>query len=182
MIKIKKILFIDTETGGLDPKKHSLLSIGLVCWDNGKITKSKEIFIKENNYIVTPDALEINKINVSNLNEIGITKEEADFQIKHFISCNFGRKEIIIGGHNTHFDMNFLKENNLDNFKYNYRYIDTASILNFFYFLGLTKKNLSNLKIACEAFKINNENPHSALSDAIATAELFTELILFMKE
>ena len=29
-----RLLFIDTETGGLDPEKHSLLSVGFVVWDS----------------------------------------------------------------------------------------------------------------------------------------------------
>lgn len=31
-----KLLFVDTETGGTDEKKHSLLSVGLIYWENGK--------------------------------------------------------------------------------------------------------------------------------------------------
>ena len=29
-----RLLFIDTETGGLNPEKHSLLSVGFVVWDS----------------------------------------------------------------------------------------------------------------------------------------------------
>ncbi len=32
-----KLLFIDTETGGLDPDKHSLLSIAMVVWEDMEI-------------------------------------------------------------------------------------------------------------------------------------------------
>ena len=32
-----KLLFIDTETGGINEKENSLLSIALICWENKKI-------------------------------------------------------------------------------------------------------------------------------------------------
>ena len=52
MIKKQKnevFLFVDTETGGVDPNKHSLLSIGLCLWSvrEGIIDKT-ELFIKHN--------------------------------------------------------------------------------------------------------------------------------------
>ena len=50
----KKILFIDTETGGIDPNSTSLLSIGLVAWSNGEILDEKiDKFLDETLYIVT---------------------------------------------------------------------------------------------------------------------------------
>ena len=58
----KKLLFIDTETGGIDCGKHSLLSIGLVVWDNDQgIIDSTEILIKNKEYVVTKEAQRINK-------------------------------------------------------------------------------------------------------------------------
>ena len=48
---MNRILFIDTETGGINPNKHSLLSIGLVVWDqdNGIIYEN-EFYIKSEKY------------------------------------------------------------------------------------------------------------------------------------
>ena len=42
-----RLLFIDTETGGLDPQKHSLLSLALVVWEKREILDSKEFLIND---------------------------------------------------------------------------------------------------------------------------------------
>lgn len=49
-----RLLFIDTETGGLDPHKHSLLTIGVVVWDE----KLGELYSDE--YAVFSDTYTIN--------------------------------------------------------------------------------------------------------------------------
>ena len=51
----------DTETGGLDPNKHSLLSIGFVVWDaiDGELF-SDEYYVYSENYCVTKTAARLN--------------------------------------------------------------------------------------------------------------------------
>ena len=57
-----RLVFIDTETGGTDPHKHSLLSIGIVVWDKTLgIIAEKEYFVKNTRYYVTKEAQKINK-------------------------------------------------------------------------------------------------------------------------
>ncbi len=46
-MKADKILFIDTETGGLDPASHSLLSLALVVWKELEARASIEILIND---------------------------------------------------------------------------------------------------------------------------------------
>lgn len=38
-----RLLFLDTETGGLNEFEHSLLTMGMVVWENGKIIAKKEL-------------------------------------------------------------------------------------------------------------------------------------------
>ena len=71
-----KLIFLDTETGGVDPRANSLLSIGLVIWENKKIITEKEFLVKEKNYNVTAQAMEINKINLDELKKKGLEKSE----------------------------------------------------------------------------------------------------------
>jgi len=63
----ERLLFIDTETGGIDPYVHSLLSIGLVVWENGQILAQKEIFVNDGVLNVTQSALLVNQINMDTL-------------------------------------------------------------------------------------------------------------------
>ena len=52
-----RYVFIDTETGGTIPQKHSLLQIGLVIWDyNDGIIAKKKFFIKHKRKFVNKEA------------------------------------------------------------------------------------------------------------------------------
>ncbi|MFZ1613213.1 MAG: hypothetical protein WAT51_03515, partial [Holophaga sp.] len=52
-------LFVDTETGGLDSQRHSLLSIGLVLGDEGVVRHSLELFLKHDTYVVDGAAMKV---------------------------------------------------------------------------------------------------------------------------
>ena len=66
-----RYVFIDTETGGTIPQKHSLLQIGLVIWDyNDGIIAKKQFFIKHKRYFVTKEAKKINKFNREEHNKL----------------------------------------------------------------------------------------------------------------
>jgi len=175
-----KILFIDTETGGLDPNKHSLLSIGLVLFEDNAIIDSTEIYIKEEEYRVTPYAMKINGINLYELYEKGVSPDIAVEKIIDFVSNN-DEKKIIVGGHNVNFDIGFLKQLFAKTpYSYNkyisHRYIDVASILKIFTDVKYFDKEVHSLDDAIEYFDIKIENRHSALDDAIATALVYNEL------
>ncbi len=183
-----KLLFIDTETGGVNPSKHDLLSIGLVVWESEKILSTEEILVKGNSRRVTKEAIAINHINLSNHNKSGLTKAQAIEKIIKFVNKHFKEKPVILAGHNVSFDIAFIKylfeKQGVDYYKYfSHRHIDTTSILQYF---GI-KNNLSNRELLSfsssdKAFSnfgihIKEQDRHTALADAFATAQLFTELI-----
>jgi DNA polymerase III subunit epsilon len=178
-----KILFVDTETGGLNPELHSLLSIGFAVWDKGEIVRQKELFINDGDLNVTQEAININKIDISYHSLIGIAPLQALIEIEDFLDLSFGINEkIILCGHNIFFDVGFLKRfwsNQSKNFsqRFSHRYVDTASIL---YYLYATEKipfEAISSQGAFDHFKIYVNKRHSALSDALATAELFNKLL-----
>lgn len=178
-----KILFVDTETGGLDPNKNSLLSVGFVIWENGIIIDKKEIFIKSENYNVNPFALEFNKLNLLEVYNKGKNEDEFKVEFNEFILKNFKFGELIIlAGHNVNFDVSFLKVFfskvgiKLSDY-FTHRYIDTSSICKFMYHSNLVEKDISSSDKAFLYFGIEVANRHSALGDAIATAELYSKLI-----
>ena len=72
---MSRLLFIDTETGGVDPNKHSLLSIGLVVWDSyDGLIYEKEYYVKQREYVITQTARQINKISLEDLRKATSTK------------------------------------------------------------------------------------------------------------
>lgn len=182
----EKLLFIDTETGGLDPGKHSLLSVALVVWEDEMVIDSMEVLINDGLLNVTPEALAINKIDLEQHRQTALAPAEAMEKLLAFIEKHFpGRGKITLAGHNVHFDIAFLKSffsaNNKDFSEYfSHRIIDTSSILHYLYLAGTLKQKAISSDKAFELFDIKVEGRHTALGDAIATARLFTKLLRLM--
>lgn len=182
-MKSDKILFIDTETGGLDPIKNSLLSIAFIVWQEFKIVDTKEILINDGVLNVTEYALQINGINIEEHKKVAIKPPEAINELDHFLSIYFTPDEkITLGGHNINFDVNFLRqflsENNYSfNKRFSHRYVDTATILYYLYLSGKIEQKALSSQEAFEFFGISLDNRHTALGDAIATAKLFSILL-----
>jgi len=178
-----KIIFIDTETGGLDPGYHSLLSIGLVEWEDSKITRTKEILINDGKLNVTDDALAINRIDLDSHKANAIAPDKAIQEILHFIAWTGDQKEkIALAGHNVCFDIAFTRhlfESQDYNFEeyFSHRSIDTSSILHYLYFAGKLEERIVGSTDAFKHFEIEVKGRHTALGDAIATAELFTRML-----
>ena len=174
-----KILFIDTETGGLDAKKHSLLTIALAVYKDGAILSESEYKVKHKEYIVTPKALEVNNIN---LIEHDKKASEGSFivqQIIMYINRNFRRDEkVIIAGHNIEFDNGFLAklfddENEVWSKLVSHRKIDTCSLINYLMVTGKIDLKSASLEESIKYFKIETEARHTAEADVRATIKLF---------
>lgn len=182
-MKADKILFIDTETGGLDPTLHSLLSIAFVVWQDFKIIDSKEFLINDGILNVTPEALVINGINIDEHKKYSVSPEVTIKGIDSFLSIHFGETEkISLGGHNINFDVNFFKyflsKNNYPfHNRFSHRIVDTATILYYLYLAGKIKQKAISSTEAFSLFGISVDGRHTALGDSIATAKLFTILL-----
>jgi DNA polymerase-3 subunit epsilon len=178
-----KILFIDTETGGLDPKNHSLLSVGLVLWRECKIFDIQEVFVNDGKLNATREALEINGIDLDQHRKTSVAPGKAIRQMIQFMKRNFDTSELItLAGHNVGFDISFVRflfESQNYRFAdyFSHRSIDTSSILHYLYFTGKLESKIVSSTDAFKHFGIEVAGRHTALGDAIATAELFTKLI-----
>ncbi len=182
-----RLLFIDTETGGLNPNKHSLLSLAMVVWEDMKIIDSQELLINDEILSVTEEALSINKIDIEKHKQSAISSSLAIEKIFLFINKHFPeQRKITIAGHNVHFDVSFLRfffSQNDENFSkfFSHRIIDTSSILYYLYLAGHIKQKVISSDEAFDYFEIKVEGRHTALGDAIATAKLFTKLLSLTK-
>lgn len=178
-----KLLFIDTETGGIDPQKHSLLSIGYVLWDKRLIAPIKnEMLLKSENYVVTVTAQRLNHFDLQKHNDRAMEASEIISEFSTINDMYFAGKGIQLAGHNTQFDIQFIKKLYADNNRsyektFSHRIVDTYSILRF---LQDAKKiemeTLSSAK-AFSYFGIKVDGRHSALGDAEATMKLYEKLI-----
>ena len=182
-MKADKILFIDTETGGIDPASHSLLSLALVVWKELEVRASIEILVNDGVLNITERALEINGIDLAEHKKKAVSPVLALQQFNQFLDIHFSKDEkIILGGHNINFDVNFLNAfltRNDYNFqqRFSHRFVDTSSILFYLYLTGKIKRKLTASQDAFDYFGITVPGRHTALGDAFATAQLFSKLI-----
>ncbi|NLV90198.1 MAG: 3'-5' exonuclease [Tenericutes bacterium] len=184
----KKLMFLDVETGGLDEMNDSLLTIGLVYWENGEIVNGTEILISLPDYKVCKRAMDINKIDLNLLRENGCSEVEAINKVNEYCKEHFGVEKVILAGHNVSFDIAFLRElfrrNNVNyDERFGHRSVDTSSILKYLYYKGAFKEDISSSDKAFEYFGIDFEEGkrHSALGDSEATAKLFNKLLKVKK-
>ncbi|MBV1756501.1 MAG: 3'-5' exonuclease [Dethiosulfatibacter sp.] len=182
-----RLLFIDTETGGVDPAKHSLFSIGLVAWDKGiGLVDSIELFIKNDEYVYTKEAQKINKFNITEHEKKAIPPKLVIEKITNFCRLHFPDGYLIpLAGHNTQFDTNFLKvllSSNGRSFNtiFSHRILDTYSIIQYLIYAGKISEDVSSSSKAFQYFNINIDNRHSALEDSLATVKLFESLLVLI--
>ena len=185
-----KYLVIDTETGGLDPQEHSLLSIAGVIWVPGEEPrKSFDFLVKEPLITVQPEALVVNGLDLSVLSEQGLTPKEGIAKIKGALFDEFGDRGVNglvpLAGHNVGFDIAFLKRmyrlagNDDYAGDFSHRSLDTSSILTFLMcgkHLPFDKPKSDFLFEFC-GVQPKTELRHTALGDAWATAEALNVLI-----
>jgi DNA polymerase III epsilon subunit family exonuclease len=170
----ENLAFIDIETTGTDIINQEIIEIGcVITTPRLKVVEKFELKIKpEKIKNADPVALKINHYNEKDW-EMALPLEEA---LKIFLEKV---KDCIMVGQNVAFDSGFLEyvfmKNNLKN-SMHYHKIDTMSMA----WAKLHKKrNVTHfsLRELCKYFGIKNENPHSALSDAYATYELYKKLM-----
>lgn len=180
----RRLLFIDTETGGVDPTKHSLLSIGVVVWDlEDGILHSDEFLIQSEEYAVTKTAQKINHFDRVNHDKAAVTKlaaVKAFRKIKDSYFEDYGK--ILLAGHNTHFDVQFIQKmfrdcNRSYEKMFSHRIVDTYSIIRYLEDSNIIPQTINSSSSAFRFFGISVDGRHSAIGDARATAELYSKLL-----
>jgi len=168
------LAFIDIETTGINLIENEIIEIGcIIVSPKFKIVEEFEIKIKpEHIETANKTALKINHYNQKDW-EDALNVEEA---MKILLEKT---KDCIMVGQNVSFDATFLEYNfiklKLSNMMH-YHKLDTISI-------AWAKLNMEkdfehfSLREMCKRFDIINEKPHSALSDARATFELYKKLM-----
>ena len=185
---MSRLLVIDTETGGLDPERHSILSLGAVVWADGKLGETFEVRIVEPEISVEPEAMAVNRINLEEHQVRGQSPPEAVRRFLAFLDRNFGpadtREKIDLVGHNIMFDVGFLRRllricgGSLSDF-FSHRYLDTAGIVRFLILAKKVSMSGASSNQAFEYFGVSvpPNARHTALGDAIATAKLLNALL-----
>lgn len=176
----------DTETTGID-NNCQLLSASFIILDKSfEIIDSLDLNIKYSSYVVFPEALETNKINLishhKHPNTLNINM--ANTLLIKFLNCYKQKYRYIPIGHNISFDTNAIINNKLLT-KESYSHyiscnpIDTLVISQFYKTINLIPTHCSlSLTSLCKNFNIALDNSliHSSNYDTLLTIQLFKTL------
>ncbi len=186
MLKNKKYLVIDTETGGLDPKKNSILSAAGVLWTPGEeVRPIFDIYVREYHINVEDKALEVNKIDMNKVYG-GMIPPDAVKKIKSCLDAALGtsRRPITLVGHNINFDIGFMKRlyrHAGSDFSADFRDrgVDSCSLVEFLRIAGKIDANRSNADVLFRYGDVSlpEKDRHTALGDACATAKALETII-----
>ena len=169
-----KLFFVDTETGGLDPSKHSLLAIGYLIYDDesDEIVDTGVIYHKADEYIVTPSALRINGLNLVEVAEKGMAKEEI---IQKFKQLAEEHGKFLPAGWNLQFDVGFLKALLGEAYRevFYYKGID---IFTLYYLVYGESVSLKEAAVKVLGEHIRERQWHDALIDITTTFAIYKEL------
>jgi len=183
---MKKVLYFDTETTGLDPVRNDIIQLAGLVEIDGEIKDEFNIrclpFSFEN---ISPEALEVHGITIEELKKYqspqSAYREFMGVLSKH---CNkFDRSDKFYpAGFQVNFDINFLSEwfkKNGDTYLgswLNWKAIDPLSILRWFDYMGIISLPSYKLEKVCEHYGIEID-AHDALSDIKATREVMIRLV-----
>lgn len=168
------LAFIDIETTGLSVIEHEIIQIGCI------ITDAKLKIIEEFEIKIKPEHIENADKTALKVNHYQKEDWEGAYNLPQAMEIFSEKvKDCIMVGQNICFDFEFLEYNleklNLQNTMH-YHKLDTISIA-WAKFHDDTGFSHFSLREMCKHFGIVNENPHSALSDARATYELYKKLM-----
>ena len=179
-LKREQVLVIDTETSGLDPTVHSLLSIGLTTLTR---EESLEIFVVEPDINADPRAMAIHGISLDWLTQNGQSPDQVCLSFERFLE-GFNEGPILLAGHNVSFDLSFMRRlyrvaRRPWPDKVSHRLIDTHSLLWLLAQGGQIPLEACSSDGAFSYFKCSPPEHlrHSALGDAVATKALLLKIL-----
>jgi DNA polymerase III epsilon subunit-like protein len=167
------MIIVDIETTGIDPKKHAMVSIGAVDFNNPTYQFYEECRISENKEI-QEKALGVNGFTEQQLRDSA--KQPLPELLKHFRAWFRKASSKVMAGQNPSFDMSFLKqackeaEVNMELYR---RTVDLHAIA----YCRRKQMNLSLNNILAYVGLPQEPNPHNALTGAKMEAEAFSRLL-----
>lgn len=177
-------VWLDLETGGLNPRTHDLLTVGLYTDPAGPLPPTAHLaMVSKEHYRATPEALSVNRLSLSELREEGQPLSEVDARLAERIAELHGHaRRLHLGGHNLDFDLSFLEaqlprtHGVLQHTGTLRRQVDTARLAVLLIDAGLTRTDRQSLEALCQEFGVPS-GEHDALQDARATAGVYAAMV-----
>ncbi len=160
---------VDTETTGLDINTAKIINLAAVKIKNFKIVDYYNVFINPGKNI-DPESVKWHGITDDMVKGKPFVVEVLPEFLK------FIRKSVIVG-HHIKFDMDMISKELMETFgcALKQKYLDTM----FIYTRGIAKKNDHvGLDFLLDLYKVKCNGRHTALGDAMATAEVFNKMVM----
>jgi len=178
-----KLVVVDTETGGLDPHTHSLLSVGMWTLDTVERTLYNPLYflVREPHILTVPEAMKVNGLKVEDIERDGLDPHGALHLIRNYCR-DLGDKPRPLG-HSIAFDLAFLNrlvrltDTGDAGLPFHYRTVDVPSILTTLYLAHLVPSDISSSQKALEYFGMERGSIHNALHDAECTGKVYLKLL-----
>lgn len=191
-----KLLYLDTETGGLDPKANPALQISGIIELDGKIAQEFDLRLRPHpSAVISPEALRINKLDPERLHDpdrlepIDAYKRLKSIFLTYIDKYDRSDKFYLVG-QNVHFDYGFLLalwERNGDPYLgsfIHYHKIDLIALTAALRLAGKlpTDERLPSMKLEalCHYFQMP-EQTHDSMSDIRQTREIFGRYVRFLQ-
>jgi DNA polymerase-3 subunit epsilon len=183
---MKKVIYIDTETTGLDKVKHGMRELAYIIEVDGEELESGLFKINPLTYNkeveVDQKALDISNKTLDEITSDDYADSVDCFNtfieiLDKYIDKFDTEDKFIVNGYNTAFDTGFIQEWFKDNNHkfygsyFNYKELDVFALVKFLKYMDFIDTPSDKLEITCEYFNIELE-AHNALDDIRATKEL----------
>lgn len=189
---------IDIETTGLDPAYDEIIQICILPVDSN-IDPRQDIYpfnieiIPEYPHRIDPKAMSVNRKNLADIMRRGFDSEKAKGLLEEWVEklglpyTKYGnRKRIMPIAQNWQFDYSFIIRwlgPTLYSEIFDSRYRDTQAISLYLNDrAGMAAEQVpfskNNLAWLCSKLKVENTRQHDALSDCIATAQIYKKLLM----
>lgn len=185
-----KIFWFDTETTGLDFRKHDMIQIAYLVEINKDIKEEGKFYVQPFNYdTIDKGSLAVNKLEIATIKTFP-SPQEIHRKIKSIIEKYVDRynknDKFSPAGYNVRFDVDFLREfffKNNDKYYgslFDYHVLDVFPFVFTLEYAGKIKLENYKLETLCKFFEIPL-NAHDALEDVKATRLLYHKLLTFIK-
>ncbi len=186
----KKVIWIDTETTGLDYNIHGLREVGFIVEIDGIERERGLLCINTMTYRNEKYISKYVKEEMRVSEELLAKYENSQAQnvafeniLYKYIDARDYKDKFIVAGFNVDFDIGFIKDWFDDlklslNYKaiFGYQTLDVLALVRHFKYLGIFETENNKLETLCKYFEIEID-AHEALSDISATKELHEVLV-----
>jgi len=181
-----KIIYLDTETTGVDPKVNDIIQLAGIVEIDGQEMDTIELKVQPFDYNnISPEALQVNGITLEQLRTF-MPPKEGHGQLTRFLGKFINKfdklDKFTIAGQKVDFDAGFLREfffkagDQYYGSWFNYRHVDLLAFTRLLRYAGRLTIENDKLTTVAEHFGVSL-NAHDALEDIRATRELLKMLI-----